>query len=170
MNQGNPAAVARADRLGVEPPDLGFPSEFGLSALRCPEPGCNRSFTTPDGLRQHSNSKMHQPNRFPCPNNPPCGKFFVTKQSAEGHKARKHDKAVFITCKYPGCGKKCKGKETANRHYRNMHTKAGQKHKCATCGKGFGAPSHLKIHEQGHNNERRKLNTTGHNKRRKLNK
>ena len=162
----NAAASRSADILGVEPPDMSMPPSFGVTAkfFNCPESACGKGFRSSSQLNQHS--RVHRPNEFPCPNDPPCGKCLVTKQSADEHKVAKHDKPNLMTCKHPGCGKVFKGKDSANKHYLFRHTEQGQKYKCKTCGKGFGAPSHLKNHEKTHNStktisrKRRKVNPT----------
>nr|XP_023014940.1 zinc finger protein 883-like isoform X2 [Leptinotarsa decemlineata] len=107
---------------------------------------CNKTFSSPRAIFQHSHAKESSGKEFLCA---VCGKAFLRKSQLQTHSLIHSGEKPFI-CKH--CGKQFRHASGFKSHIL-IHT--GEKpYRCPTCQKGFVQSDHLKQHMKVHTGER----------------
>lgn len=110
----------------------------------CPNPYCDKSFSTKKLLYCHFHHSHHTKKRFPCPVQG-CNKMFKTGQQVKHHQFIVHSEERPFECTVEGCGYKCKTKIGLEQHVTCKHSEV-KPFKCPECDKLFKLESQMNYH------------------------
>ncbi|KAJ8919448.1 hypothetical protein NQ315_016548 [Exocentrus adspersus] len=114
---------------------------------KCPEEGCDVSFSRPFKLEIHR--RKHSGERpFLC-DVEGCTKAFTKKNHLQRHKCFVHEKSQEVCCTVSGCGLVYNNKYSLRKHI-SQHHAAGGMYKCAHCLQEFKKKRQLKRHLYSH--------------------
>lgn len=118
--------------------------------FKCGE--CTDSFMDRRGLADHM--RYHTGDWFQCDKScgdDECEKIYSSKKAMIRHQQREKDKRAGVSypCRFQNCGKKFTCKNDTQEHEKICKENPNRKtHKCHKCGKKFGVPKYLYVHER----------------------